>query len=35
MYIVIAGGGVIGFHIASLLAEEEHEVVVIEKSGGS
>jgi trk system potassium uptake protein TrkA len=33
MYIVIAGGGVIGFHIASLLAEEEHEVVVIEKSG--
>ncbi len=33
MYIIIAGGGVIGFHIASLLAEEEHEVVVIEKSG--
>ena len=32
MYIIIAGGGVIGFHIASLLAEEEHEVVVIEKS---
>jgi len=32
MYIIIAGGGVVGFNIASLLAEEEHEVVVIEKS---
>ena len=32
MYIIIAGGGVVGFHIASLLAEEEHEVVVIEQS---
>ena len=32
MYIIIAGGGVIGFHIASLLAEEGQEVVVVEKS---
>ena len=32
MYIIIAGGGVTGFHIASLLAEEEHQVVVIEAS---
>ncbi len=32
MYIIIAGGGVIGFHIASLLAEEDHQVVVIESS---
>ena len=32
MYIIIAGGGVVGFNIASLLAEEEHEVVVIERS---
>jgi len=32
MYIVIAGGGIIGFHIASLLAEEGQEVVVVEQS---
>ncbi|MFC1846890.1 Trk system potassium transporter TrkA [Chloroflexota bacterium] len=32
MYIIIAGGGITGFHIASLLAEEEHQVVVIESS---
>ncbi len=32
MYIIIVGGGVIGFHIASLLAEEEQEVVVVEQS---
>ena len=32
MYILIAGGGVIGFHIASLLTEEGHQVVVIESS---
>ncbi len=30
MYIVIAGGGAIGFHIASLLVEEGHQVIVIE-----
>ena len=30
MYIIIAGGGAIGFHIASLLVEEGHQVVVIE-----
>jgi len=32
MYIIIAGGGVIGSHIASLLVEEGHEVVVLEQS---
>ncbi|MCK5434679.1 MAG: NAD-binding protein [Dehalococcoidales bacterium] len=32
MYIIIAGAGVVGFHIASLLAEGEHEVAVIEQS---
>ncbi len=32
MYIIIAGGGVVGFHIASLLAEEEQNVVVVEQS---
>jgi len=33
MYIIVAGGGIIGSHIASLLAEEGHEVLVIEQSG--
>jgi trk system potassium uptake protein TrkA len=32
MYIIIAGAGVVGFHIASLLAEEKHEVVVVDQS---
>jgi len=32
MYIIIVGGGIVGFHIASLLAEEEHNVVVVEQS---
>ncbi len=32
MYIIIAGAGVVGFHIASLLAEEKHDVVVLEQS---
>lgn len=32
MYIIIAGGGIVGFHIASLLAEEKQEVVVVEQS---
>ena len=32
MYIVIAGAGVVGFHIASLLAKEHHEVTVVEQS---
>ena len=32
MYIIIAGGGAIGFHVASLLVEEGHQVVVIESS---
>ncbi len=32
MYIIIAGAGVVGFNIASLLAEGKHEVTVIEPS---
>ena len=32
MYVVIAGAGVVGFHIASLLAKENHEVAVVEQS---
>ncbi len=32
MHIIIAGGGMVGFHIASLLVEEGHQVVVIELS---
>ena len=30
MYIIIAGSGIVGFHIASLLAEGKHEVTVID-----
>ncbi len=33
MYIIIAGAGLVGFHIAALLAEEKHEVAVVEQSG--
>ncbi|PPD58143.1 Trk system potassium transporter TrkA [Dehalogenimonas etheniformans] len=33
MYIVIAGGGVVGLNIATLLSVENHDVVVIEESG--
>ena len=32
MYIIITGAGVVGYHIASLLAEGKHEVTVIEPS---
>jgi len=32
MYIIIAGSGIVGFHIASLLTEGKHEVTVIEPS---
>ncbi len=32
MYIIIAGGGIIGSHIASLMSQEGHEVLVIEQS---
>ncbi|AII58821.1 potassium transporter TrkA [Dehalococcoides mccartyi CG4] len=32
MFIVIAGGGTVGFNIASMLVVEDHEVVVIEQS---
>ena len=32
MYIIIAGGGIIGSHIASLLVQEGHEVTVLEQS---
>ena len=35
MYIIIAGGGVVGFNIASLLSVEKHEVVVIEESSAA
>jgi trk system potassium uptake protein TrkA len=32
MYTIVVGGGIVGFHIASLLAEEEQDVVVVEQS---
>ena len=32
MYIIIAGAGVVGSHIASLLIEAKHEVAIIEQS---
>lgn len=32
MYIIIAGGGIIGSHIASLLVQEGYEVTIIEQS---
>jgi len=32
MYIIIAGAGVVGFHIASLLAQENHKVAIVEQS---
>ncbi len=32
MYIIVAGGGIIGSHVASLLVEEGHEVLVIDQS---
>ena len=32
MYIIIAGAGLVGSHIASLLAEEKHEVAIVEQS---
>ncbi len=32
MYIIIAGAGVVGFNIASLLVQENHQVVVIDRS---
>ena len=35
MYIIIAGGGVVGFNIASLLSVEKHDVVVIEESAAA
>ena len=33
MYIIIAGAGEVGSHIASLLIEAKHEVAIIEQSG--
>ncbi|MFC2070400.1 Trk system potassium transporter TrkA [Chloroflexota bacterium] len=33
MYIIVAGAGVVGQHIASTLVEGKHEVTVIEQSG--
>ncbi|PVV83993.1 Trk system potassium transporter TrkA [Dehalogenimonas alkenigignens] len=35
MYIIIAGGGVVGFNIASLLSVENHDVVIIEESAAA
>ena len=35
MRIIVAGGGVVGFNIASLLSVENHDVVVIEESSAS
>ncbi len=32
MYIIVTGAGVVGFHIASLLAEGKHDVAVVEQS---
>jgi len=32
MYVIITGSGIVGFHIASLLAEGKHEVAVIDPS---
>ena len=32
MYIVVAGAGLLGSHIAQLMTEEGHDVVVIEQS---
>ena len=32
MYIIIAGAGVVGFHIASLLVKENHQVAVVDRS---
>ena len=32
MYIIIAGAGEVGLHIASLLIEAKHEVAIIEQS---
>jgi trk system potassium uptake protein TrkA len=35
VYIIIAGGGVVGFNIASLLSVESHDVVVIDDSAAA
>jgi len=32
LYIIIAGAGVVGFHIASVLAEGKHEVTIVDPS---
>ena len=34
MYILIAGGGKVGFHLAEELLSQHHEVLVIEREGG-
>jgi len=34
MYILIAGGGKVGYHLAEELLNENHEVLVIEQDGG-
>ncbi|MGI2336441.1 MAG: Trk system potassium transporter TrkA [Dehalogenimonas sp.] len=35
MRIIIAGGGVVGYNLASLLSVENHDVIVIEESGAA
>jgi len=32
MYIIVVGGGKIGYHLAKALLDEGHEVLVLEKS---
>ena len=34
MYIIVVGGGKVGYHLAKALLAEEHEVLVIEKDKG-
>ena len=34
MYIIIVGGGKVGYHLAKFLLSEEHEVLLIEKEKG-
>ncbi|MCH7902648.1 NAD-binding protein, partial [archaeon] len=31
MYIIIAGGGDLGFYLAQILLDEEHDVIIVEK----
>ena len=33
MYVIIVGGGEIGYHLAKLLLEAGHEILILEKDG--